>query len=497
MSVGNDFISAREKHSGVLLPYQKRWIKDEATIKVVEKSRRVGISWAEAADDALYAASAKGDDVWYIGYNKDMALEFINDCGHWARHYELAASSMEEVVIDDEDKDILSYRIKFSSGKRITALSSRPTNLRGKQGRVVIDEAAFHDDLPGLIKAAIALTMWGGQVRIISTHDGDDNPFNELIQDIRAGKRPYSLHRVTLDEALDQGLYKRICEILGREWSEEGETAWRQELIDSYGEDAEEELFVIPSRGSGVYLTRALVESCMDPDIPVLRWSCPKGFAELPEHIRQAAANDWCEEHVLPVLSALNPKLATYYGEDFGRSGDLTIIMPLQEQQNLHYRTPCIIELRNVTFEQQKQVLFYVVDRLPRFMGGAMDARGNGQYLAEVAMQEYGAARIQQVMVSTEWYREAMPRYKAALEDKTITLAKDADILNDHRAVRMEKGVARVPENMRSKGSDSGQRHGDAAIAGAMAIYAVNTTPYYEPEYQSLGKRHFAGRGAY
>ncbi len=156
-----------------------------------------------------------------------------------------------------------------------------------------------------------------------------------------------------------------------------------------------------------------------------------------------------------------------------------------------------MIELRNVPFRQQEQILFYLVDRLPRFSSGAMDARGNGQYLAEVAMQRYGASRIQQVMLTTEWYRENMPRYKAAFEDRTIVLPRDADILDDHRAIRMEKGVARVPENLRSKGSDAGQRHGDAAIAGALAVYAVSVAPYYEPEYQSLGKRHFAERGAY
>jgi hypothetical protein len=42
------------------------------------------------------------------------------------------------------------------------------------------------------------MTMWGGQIRIISTHDGADNPFAELINDVRAGRYDYSLHRVTL-----------------------------------------------------------------------------------------------------------------------------------------------------------------------------------------------------------------------------------------------------------------------------------------------------------
>ena len=46
----------------------------------------------------------------------------------------------------------------------------------------MIDEAAFHEDLPGLLKAALAFTMWGGLVRIISTQNGAHSAFNELIK---------------------------------------------------------------------------------------------------------------------------------------------------------------------------------------------------------------------------------------------------------------------------------------------------------------------------
>ena len=72
----------------------------------------------------------------------------------------------------------------------------------------------------------MALLMWGGQVHIISTHDGVDNPFNELINDVRAGKKPYSVHRITFDEAVEQGLYRRICLRLGKDWTPQGEAAW-------------------------------------------------------------------------------------------------------------------------------------------------------------------------------------------------------------------------------------------------------------------------------
>jgi phage FluMu gp28-like protein len=454
------------------LPYQQAWAADGAQVKVIEKSRRIGLSWSEAGDDTLFAASSDGDDVWYIGYNKDMAEEFINDCADWVKRYALVAGAVEEEVVKDEDKDLLTFRIKLASGHKIVALSSRPSNLRGKQGRVVLDEAAFHDDLAGLIKAAMALLMWGGQVRIISTHDGEDNPFNELVNDIRAGKKPYSLHRVTFDDALEQGLYRRICLVKNRPWSPEAEARWRDEIVSSYGADADEELFCIPSQGGGAYLSRVIIERCMRDDIPVLRWSCTDQFTLQPDHIRQAEANDWCEEHLAPLLEALDPSRRHYFGEDFARSGDLSVFAPLAELQNLRYRQPFVVELANVPFKEQELVLFFILDRLPRFSFGKFDARGNGQYLAEVAMQRYGAGRIEPVMLSEAWYRDEMPRFKSFFEDGTIEVAQDADHMDDYRSIKMIKGVAKLPDT-KTKGGDGKQRHGDVAIATAMAVSAT------------------------
>jgi phage FluMu gp28-like protein len=459
-----------------LLPYQQAWIADTSAVKVCEKSRRVGLSWAEAADAALTAAAsttAGGDDSWYIGYNQDMAKEFIRDVAFWAKHYQLAAGEMEEAVFVDEDKSILTFAISFASGFRVTALSSRPSNLRGKQGRVIIDEAAFHNDLPGLLKAAMALLMWGGKVRIISTHNGDTNAFNELIQDCRANKLPYSVHRIEFDKAVKEGLFERICLSTKRQWSEQAEAEWVASMRAFYGSSAGEELDVIPGSGSGTYLPRAVIEACMQAGIPILRLALTDAFTLMPAHLREAETADWCNEHLLPLLKKLDPNLDHYFGEDFARSGDLTVFWPLVQSRSLRLITPFVLELRNVPFEQQKQILFYMIDRLPRFQAGAMDARGNGQYLAEVAMQKYSAARIAQVMLSVEWYRDNMPRFKAAFEDKVLVIPEDADVLGDLRAVRIERGVAKVPDKAHTRGSDGRDRHGDAAVALAMATYAV------------------------
>ncbi|HTT77740.1 MAG TPA: hypothetical protein VMF50_17380 [Candidatus Binataceae bacterium] len=149
------------------------------------------------------------------------------------RRLSKAAAAIEQTVVNDEATDILAYRIRFASGHKVVALSSRPSNLRGKQGTAIIDEAAFHEHLAGLLKAALAFLVWGGRVHILSTHFGADNPFNDLVTDIRAGRKPYSLHRTTFDEAISDGLYRAVCRVAHNEWSLEAEQAWRSEVFDT------------------------------------------------------------------------------------------------------------------------------------------------------------------------------------------------------------------------------------------------------------------------
>lgn len=233
----------------ILLAYQQRWLADKSKIKIAEKSRRIGYSWADAAESALEAARALGCSTFYVGYNREMAQQYIKDVAYWAQAYQLAASEIQEEVIEEEDKAIFIYTIRFVSGHEVSALSSRPANLRSKKGRIRIDEAAFHEDLEELVKAALAIVMWGGQVAIWSTHDGEDNYFNQLIEEVKAGSRDdWSHHKVTLDDAIADGLYKRICLVQNQPWTLEGEFAWRSQLYKRYGDGADEELGCIPKR---------------------------------------------------------------------------------------------------------------------------------------------------------------------------------------------------------------------------------------------------------
>ena len=224
----------------ILLLYQRDVVElldsTACDILFVEKSRRIGLTWALAAYCVLKAgreSAAGGMDAMYISYSQEMTREFIDACAMWARAFNVAAIDQEEFLFDDTDGNIdrfiQAFRIRFASGFEIGARSSAPRTLRGKQGVVIIDEAAFVDSLKELIKAAMAFLMWGGQVVVCSTHNGTENEFNVQIQDILTGRLPYEHRRIDLDDALKDGLYERICLVTGKEWTVEAAAEWRQD----------------------------------------------------------------------------------------------------------------------------------------------------------------------------------------------------------------------------------------------------------------------------
>ena len=247
-----------------LLAYQSRWVGDPSGLAVIEKSRRIGISWAEAYHAVMHAGAGNGD-VMYQSYSLDMARGFIDDCAEWAKALQMGAAAVGETLIDTGDRNaVQAFRIRMACGKSVTALASSPRAWRskGRPGDVaIIDEAAFVDDLEAVLTAALATRIWGGRVRIISTHNGEASPFAALVRDIRQGIQPGELHTVTLRTALYEGLYKRICQVTGQPWSAKAEAQWEADLRAEYGARAGEELDCVPSSGSGAWLSWKLIRA--------------------------------------------------------------------------------------------------------------------------------------------------------------------------------------------------------------------------------------------
>jgi phage FluMu gp28-like protein len=483
----------------VLLVYQQAWISDRAPLKVADKGRRVGLTWAEAADDVLDAIPEQGHcNTFYISAAQDMAREYIEAVAMWARHFDAVAEEVQESLWDDGSdvadpakRFIKTFEVNFPrTGRRIVALSSRPTNLRGKQGNIVLDEAAFAPDLAGLIKAAMAMLLWGNRVKIISTHNGVENPFAQLIEEIKAGKRPGSLHHIPFKRAIADGLYRRVCLRRGIAWTQADEDKWVAEAYGFYGSDAEEELDAIPAKSGGKYLGLNLLAERMtvppgDPRCTIVRGQWDDSFAYQPDEVRQFAVQGWVAAQLAPVLKALNPLRRHVFSLDFARSAHLTVLVVLEEDEQLVHRPRLQLELRNCPFTAQDQVFAAVVAALPRFRGGAADAGGNGAASAEKLAQQFGTEMVEQVKLSQGFYALHMPRLKGALQDGTLTdLPRDELTRDDLRAIEVVRGIPMVAHvntasaAARAAAKEAGatrlQRHGDSAVAYMLAEYAFS-----------------------
>ncbi|MDQ2194458.1 hypothetical protein FKQ61_32270 [Vibrio sp. A14(2019)] len=488
-SLGVDVPTAEEfqvpDKEPVFLPYQQRWFEDESQIMFAEKSRRTGLTWAEAGRNVLTASKPKrrgGRNVFYVGSKQEMALEYIAACALFARAFnQLAQADVYEQTFWDSEKneEILTYMIRFPNSRfKIQALSSRPSNLRGLQGDVVIDEAAFHESLEELLKAALALTMWGARVRLISTHNGVDNLFNLLIQEAREGKKDYSIHRITLDDAIADGLYKRICFVTDQPYSNHAEQKWRDDLYKNAPnkESADEEYGCVPKKSGGTYLSRISIEQAMiaDRSLPIVRLTCGDDWLEWTPERRALETTQFCEQTLKPLLDMLNHDHVHYFGEDFARRGDLTVFVPLEVTKNLRKRVPFILEIKNAPYEVQRQLMEYIMSRLPRFRAAAFDATGNGGYLAEAAALKYGTDIVDRIDLSQKWYAEWMPKLKAEFDDFNLTMPRHQSVLDDLSSIKVVNGIPQVDKG-RTKDTDGkkgDKRHGDIAVGLAMAIRA-------------------------
>jgi phage FluMu gp28-like protein len=486
-----------------LLGYQQRAVLTLETgcnVLVIEKSRRIGMTWGLAAAAVLRASrrkSAGGMDWLYISYSQDMTREFIDACGMWARLFQIAASDAQEFLFEDEKdgeetRSIKACRTTFASGFEIVGLSSAPRSLRGKQGVVMIDEAGFVDSLDELKKSAMALLMWGGQVIICSTHNGTDNPFNTLVNDIRAGRLKYELMRIDLDDALSDGLYKRICQVSGQTWTTEKQTAWRASLVADYGDAADEELFCVPAQGSGSWLSTELIERQMKiTKAPLLRWQWPKDYLSWSPD-RQRKHIDEKKRELDVAIATLDPKQRHAMGFDFGRVADLSVAVILSIDALMKRTTAITLEMRNAPYDEQRELLLHLYERLPRRSGAALDATGSGGVIAEAMGRMFGAydvnkaegGEVAAIHLTSKWYFENMPRVRDALENDDLQLHRDDEHAGDLRLVKQVKGVPTIPA-VRT-GVTGLKRHGDFAVALGLGWYAtlMNTLDY---GYESLG----------
>ena len=433
----------REQKPGrTLLGYQQRWVADKAQFKVIQKSRRIGLSWCEAYDAVMHAGAGEGD-VYYQSFDHSMTQGFIRDCAEWAEYFDRIASAIEEGVFIENGRDVKTFSIRFRSGKSITAMTSAPRQFRsrGRPGDLgIVDEAAFVDDLDEVLKAAIAFLFWGGRIHVLSTHNGEANGFNRLCEDIEKGRQPGSLHKVTFNDALDDGIAERSLQGQGREVTPEAVEEWIAAIRHTYRHNAAEELDCIPAAGAGAFLTWEAIRRCQSAD-------------------------------------AGNPRLYEgghcYLAIDVARRRHLWVCTAFEEVGDVLWARKVEI-LRDKRFSEQRAVVREMV-RDFRAVRIGVDQTGMGESFFEDLQDDHGRARVEGILMTGPTRLAVATALLTRCEDGKVRYPDDEETELDLRSVKREGGTTGAPRLVSDEKTTDG--HADRFWSFAIGCYIAQSGP--------------------
>lgn len=434
-----------------LLPYQRRWVEDRTQVKVCEKSRRIGLTYGEAYEDVMHAAEGKGN-VYYQSYAKDMTKEYITTCREWAESLQAAIDGFDEQIVEEDNRQKTLYTLRLASGKSIEAITASPRQFRskGKPGDVaVVDEAAFCDDLDEVLKAALAFTVWGGFVRIISTHNGADNPFNVLVEDARNGRKPYALLKITFDDAIADGLPKRICDVAGRPYTPEAGRAWADSIREIYGDNEDEELNCIPSTGAGSWIAGELLVEATDK------------AAGIPGNYAGGAV---------------------WIGNDIARRRDQWVAIAVEKVGRVAWvREERVLNdapFRNHDAAIAELMGAYKVSRL------VMDQTGMGERSVEEMQLKYGKSRAEGLLMNPSLQLDIATAAREMFEEGLVRLPDDPTLRAEIRGIKKTTGPTGKPRLVAQRDSAG---HSDRAWALFYALAGMAQPKPNVADCQAIG----------
>src|SRR5208282_1860976 len=122
-----------------VLPYQRRWIKDDAKLKIAVWSRQSGKSFA-AALRAVMKCMNKRTQYIILSKGERQSRQFMEKVKDFCQVFRAANSLKEFSVMETEEKTMEVYFPKTHS--RIIGLPANADAARGYSGNIVLDEFA-------------------------------------------------------------------------------------------------------------------------------------------------------------------------------------------------------------------------------------------------------------------------------------------------------------------------------------------------------------------
>jgi phage FluMu gp28-like protein len=367
---------------------------------------------------------------------------FLQDAKRFADILNVAAADLGQTMIDSDGHT--AYTLRFANGLRAHSMSSNADAQAGKRGDRVLDEFALHPDPRKLYQIAYPGITWGGSLEIFSTHRGSFNYFNELLREIteRGNPKGFSLHKITLEDALSEGfLYTLQCKLPRddpRMEMDEGDYFNFVRTGSADEESFQQEFMCQPADDNTAFLSYDLICGC-----------------EYKEN------EPWNTD----LLDCKNP---LFVGVDVGRKHDLTVIWLIEQVNDINF-TRRVVEMSKQTFDTQEQELYELL-KLPMVRRCCIDQSGLGRQFAERAAKKFGAYRVEGINFTQSTKEELAYPVRVAFEDRTIKVPFTNAIRADLRGVRKEVTGS---GHTRFAGERNAYGHCDRFWALALALYAA------------------------
>lgn len=416
---------------GLLLPYQRRWVDDEARFLAGVWGRQTGKSFSTACKIAV-ALARDHDQMWMIAAPSErQSLEALEKVKQWLRALGVLFADYVESLRDVEEK---AAAVRLANGSRCLAVPGRPDTVRGMSANVWLDEFAFFEDPDATwmaILPSIANPLRGGEKRAIITSTpngkaGKGKRFYDICSE--APGNGWSVHWLPLGEAIAEGLpmdYRVLAGALG------DPLAIAQEL-DAEFVDAQGQLL---------------------PGEVILR-------AESPE------ASTACGSEVFGSGRSL------VMGVDVGRMSDPTVVWTAECLADVLV-TREVLVLAGMSHADQLELLRTRVRACRRC---CLDYTGLGIGLGDMLAREFGEykpeahkfGKVELCNFSATLKREIFPRLRDAMEGGRLRIPRDESLRVDLAA--MQQVVTAGGFSYEAPRTREG--HSDRCTAAALCVRA-------------------------
>lgn len=413
--------------SGLLYPYQVRWIKDKSRFKLGRFARQTGKTFTttlEIVDDVAEAEIRKLRAPWVIlSRGERQALEAMEEgiMRHQAAYGAAMKVAREDTDFYDEESGIRrrALQLIYPNGNKISALPANPDTARGFSANVFLDEFAFHKDSRKIWTALFPVISAGWKLRVTSTPNGKGNKFYDLSS---AMDTIWSRHVVDIFQAIADGLPRNAEELRAALMDED---AWAQEFLLQWLDEA------------SAWLSYDLINS-VEHD-----------HAGIPDHYTGGPC---------------------YVGVDIARRSDNFVIWVDELVGDVLWTREVIVKKR-ISFAEM-DALQDDVDQRYKVARYSMDQTGMGEKPVEDAKRRYGVNRVEGVLFTGPNKHTLATLIKQSFEDRKSRIPMaDEKLRSDLHKVRKIPSPTGAP---RFDADSDANGHADRFWAKSLACHAAH-----------------------